>query len=308
MPSATEIVCELGLTDNLVGVSHECDFPGEVADLPVVTSSVIPKNASSNEIDESVRAHLDTHSALYSLDVDLLTRLQPDLIVTQALCDVCAVSADDVNAAVSAMAGATKVVNLEPMCLADVFETMILVGSAAGIAERARERVTELQRRVAAVEARTHSAGCEPLDVAFLEWIDPPFNAGHWTPELVRLAGGRDGLGNEGKPSSMRRWSDLVELRPDVLCIACCGFDLNRAFEDLPLLAARDEWDDLPCVRSGRVFVFDGNAYFNRPGPRLVNSLEALAHTLHPDVHPRPVDYGDFVVAPSVSDGLYAAG
>lgn len=308
LPSATEIVCDLGLTENLVGVSHECDFPRGVQDLPVVTSSAIPKNAASSEIDESVRAHLDTHSALYSLDIDLLTRLRPDLIVTQALCDVCAVSADDVNAAVLAMAGATEVVNLEPMCLDDVFETIMLVGSAAGIVARARARVTELQRRVAAVAERTNGAGREPLDVAFLEWIDPPFNAGHWTPELVRIAGGRDRLGNEGKPSMMRRWDDLIELQPDVLCIACCGFELDRAFKDLPLLAARDGWDDLACVKAGRVYVFDGNAYFNRPGPRLVNSLEALAYALRPDIHPRPADYVDFVVVPSVSDDLYAAG
>ena len=308
LPSATEIVCDLGLRQNLVGVSHECDFPKGVRDLPVVTSSVIPKNAASNAIDESVRTHLETHSALYSLDVDLLTRLQPDLIVTQALCDVCAVSIDDVNAAVLAMAGESKVVNLEPMCLDDVFETMILVGSAAGIDSRARERVSELKRRVAAVEERTNSAGREPIDVAFLEWIDPPFNAGHWTPELVRIAGGRDRLGNEGQPSMMCRWNDLIELRPDVLCIACCGFELDRVLRDLPLLATRDGWDELPCVRSARVYVFDGNAYFNRPGPRLVDSLEALAYTLYPDLHPRPIDYDDFVVASSVSDDLYAAG
>ena len=308
MPSATEIVCDLGLRKNLVGVSHECDFPRDVQDLPVVTSSVIPKDASSSDIDDSVRTHLATHTALYSLDVDLLTRLQPDLIVTQALCDVCAVSADDVNAAVTALAGVTEVVNLEPMCLNDVFETMSSVGSAAGIATRARQRISELQRRVDAVQERTNRARREPIDVAFLEWIDPPFNAGHWTPELVRIAGGRDRLGNEGKPSMMRRWTELIDLQPDMLCVACCGFELDRAFEDLPLLAARDGWDELPCVKSGRVYVFDGNAYFNRPGPRLVDSLEALAHTLHPDLHPRPADYADFVVVPSLSDVLYAAG
>ncbi len=308
MPSATEIVCDLGLGENLVAVSHECDFPREVRDLPVVTSSVIPKNATSVEIDESVRAHLDTHSALYALDVDLLTRLRPDLIVTQALCDVCAVSADDVNAAVLAIGGETEVVNLEPMCLSDVFATIREVGRMAGIAARADERVSELQRRVTAVAERTQAAKRDPIDVAFLEWIDPPFNAGHWTPELVRIAGGRDRLGSEGKPSRTRRWDDLMDLKPDVLCIACCGFELSRAREDLPLLAAQDGWDELPCVRSGRVYVFDGNAYFNRPGPRLVDSLEALAHTLHPDIHPRPEDYASFVVTPSLSSGQRAAG
>ncbi len=308
MPSATEIVCDLGLTDNLVGVSHECDFPGDIRGLPVVTSSVIPKNASSAEIDESVRAHLDSHTALYALDVDLLTRLQPDLIVTQALCDVCAVSADDVNAAVLAMDGDAEVVNLEPACLNDVFETMMMVGAAAGIAAQAGERVAELRRRVDAVAGRTQSTVSEPIDVAFLEWIDPPFTAGHWTPELVRIAGGRDRLGNEGKPSTQCSWSDLIELQPEVLCIACCGFELDRASGDLPLLSSREGWNELPCAKSGRVHVFDGNAYFNRPGPRLVNSLEALAHTLHPDLHPRPLDYHDFVVAPPVFGDLYAAG
>jgi iron complex transport system substrate-binding protein len=287
LPSATEIVCDLGLAENLVGVSHECDFPVGVEDLPVVTSSVIPKNAPSGEIDTLVREHLQSNSALYSLDLELLEELRPTLIVTQALCDVCAVSADDVEAAVCALEGRPTVVNLEPMSVEDLFTTMLEIGRKAAVAEKATERVAQLRARIAAVAERSARVQVAPR-VAFLEWVDPLFNAGHWTPHLIEVAGGEDCFGNAGAPSRSRSWADLVESQPDVLCIACCGFSEPRAREDLTILEQQEGWLDLPCVREGRVYVFDGNAYFNRPGPRLVDSLEVLAHAVHPAIHPEP--------------------
>ncbi|HVX12103.1 MAG TPA: cobalamin-binding protein [Pirellulales bacterium] len=287
LPSATEIVCQLGLREELVGVSHECDYPHHVRNLPKITRTRIPPTASSREIDALVRERLKAEQALYSLDVPLLESLRPDLIVTQTLCNVCAVAESEVRAAVCTLPGEAHVVNLEPMRLADVFQSLRLVGDAAGVPHRAEDAVARLQARVAAVEHRTRNID-GPIRTLFLEWADPPFCAGHWTPELVRLAGGRETIGREGEPSRTISWDEIVEADPDVLFMACCGFDAERTGQDLSLLAARPGFDRLACARTGRVYWTDGNAYFNRPGPRLVDALEILAHALHPHVHHLP--------------------
>jgi iron complex transport system substrate-binding protein len=287
LPSATEIVCELGLGDQLVGVTHECDYPPFVRSLPKVTRTLIPHDASSREIDALVRERLKTQRALYSLDLATLERLRPDLIVTQALCDVCAVAEDEVNRAVGSLPDRPTVVNLEPMRLSEVFASLRLVGEAAGVSHQANDVVLRLQGRVEAIEQRTARIGHRPR-VIMLEWIDPPFCAGHWSPELIRLAGGREMVGREAQPSRTIAWEEIERVDPEVLFIACCGFDVERTRQDLPILTARSRFDGLSCARSGRVYWVDGSAYFNRPGPRLVDSLEILAHTLHPDVHPLP--------------------
>jgi iron complex transport system substrate-binding protein len=287
LPSATEIVCELGLGHQLVGVTHECDYPPLVRNLPKVTRTLIPHDASSRDIDALVRERLQTQRALYTLDLPTLERLQPGLIVTQALCDVCAVAESEVSDAACSLSSRPKVVNLEPTRLAEVFECLRLVGDAAEVSSRAREAVTRLQARVNAVENRTRGITPRPR-VVLLEWIDPPFCSGHWSPELVRLAGGIEVVGREGQPSRTTAWNDIVGANPEVLVIACCGFDAERTRQDLPILAAYPGFDSLACVRAGRVYLVDGNAYFSRPGPRLVDSVEILAHALHPDVHPLP--------------------
>lgn len=291
LPSATEIVCALGLEEHLVGVTHECDFPLSVAGLPAVTRTVIPHNSTSAEIDTLVRERLKTQTALYTLDMPTLERLRPDMIVTQALCDVCAVAEEEVRTAACSLPGLPTVVNLEPMSLDDVFATLLMVGRAAGCEARARRVVGSLRRRVWKVAQRsTFIPIVDCPRVAFLEWIDPPFNAGHWTPTLIELAGGIDVLGNSGQPSHPVSWEQVLEVRPDVLFIACCGYSAGRAMTDLAWLESRAGWLDLPCVRSERVYFADGSSYFNRPGPRLVDSLEILAHALHPRIHPLP-DY-----------------
>lgn len=287
LPSATEIVCELGLGDQLVGVTHECDDPPFVRKLPKVTRTLIPHDASSGEIDALVRERLKTQRALYTLDLPTLERLAPDLIVTQALCDVCAVAEAEVNAAACRLPGRPKVVNLEPMRLAEVFECLRLVGDAAGVPGRANETIARLQARVDVVENRTRSIAVRPR-VVLLEWIDPPFCSGHWSPELVRLAGGIEVVGLEAHSSRTTAWEEILRADPEVLIIACCGFDAERTRQDLPILAAYPGFNSLSCVRSERVYLVDGNSYFSRPGPRLVDSLEILAHALHPDVHPLP--------------------
>jgi iron complex transport system substrate-binding protein len=287
LPSATEIVCELGLGDSLVGVTHECDYPAFVRGLPKVTRTLVPHDAPSGEIDALVREKLKGARALYSLELEVLERLKPELIVTQALCDVCAVAESEVTAAACALPGSPRVVNLEPMRLAEVFDCLRMVGEAAGVPARASEAVARLEARVQAVESRTRDVAERPR-VALLEWIDPPFGCGHWSPEIVRLAGGVEVVGREGQPSRTTPWPEFVAAAPEVLVVACCGFDRERTRQDLPLLASYPAFRELPAVRSRRVYLLDGNAYFSRPGPRLVDSLEILAHALHPELCPLP--------------------
>jgi iron complex transport system substrate-binding protein len=287
LPSATEIVCSLGLKDNLVGVTHECDYPPSVRGLPKVTQTLIPIDAESAEIDRLVAERMRSQEALYTLDMPTLDQLRPDLIVTQALCGVCAVAEGEVQAAACMLPGRPRVVNLEPTSLGEVLASVEQVAAAAGVGERASEVVGALRRRVDAVAARSAAVNDRPRTV-LLEWIDPPFSCGHWSPELVRLAGGVEGLGREGEPSRRVRWEEILAWQPEVLVIACCGFDVERTLHDLPILVAQPGWSELPCVRDDRVYVVDGSAYFSRPGPRLVDSLEILAHALHPDVHPAP--------------------
>lgn len=290
LPSATEIICEIGLSEYLVGVSHECDYPNFVSHLPSVTESLIPKNASSLEIDIAVREQLSTEKAIYHLDMDILKDLKPDFIVTQSLCEVCAVAEDEVQDAVCSLPGNVKIINLEPMTLQDVFDTLVLVGEETNFKKQARMAVDKLKQRVNKVIESTDEKVTESSKpkVVFLEWIDPPFNAGHWTPELIEYAGGLSLLSNKHKPSTTITWQDIVETNPDVLFIACCGYDLERTMQDMPILKNKNEWRDLKAVKSNRVFVTDGNAYFSRPGPRLVDGLEIMAHALHPSIHRLP--------------------
>lgn len=289
LPSATEILALVGLEDQLVGVSHECDYPPSVRNLPHVTRSAIDGGLPSKEIDRLVREQLETEQALYHLDLDLLRELKPDLIVTQALCDVCAVAASEVDAAACLLPGNPKVINLEPMCLQEVFDTITLVGEETGHQQQARQALHELQRRIAAVRERADKiAEQERPRVAFLEWIDPPFNAGHWTPELIEYAGGIDCLGAKHQPSRTISPQDLISAQPDVLFVAQCGFQEARTEQDLPILTSIPGINTLPCSQSGKLYYTDGNAYFSRPGPRLVDSLEIMAHALHPELFALP--------------------
>lgn len=288
LPSATEIICALGLRDDLVGVTHECDHPPSVATLPKVTRTLISCEASSHEIDRLVRQRLQTQQALYSLDMETLAHLHPDLIVTQALCDVCAVAEEEVKEAACQLPGTPRVLNLEPMSLNDVFDSLLMVGEATGRDALAKEASAQLKARVEQIAARTRRAVHERARVVHLEWIDPPFNAGQLTPELIELAGGIDCIGNRGKPSCTISWQTVLGAQPDVLFVAICGFDIERSLKDMPILEAQPGWFELPCVRQNRIYVADGHQYFNRPGPRLVDSLEMLAHALYPQVHPIP--------------------
>jgi iron complex transport system substrate-binding protein len=281
LPGATEIVALLGLQSQLVGVSHECDFPPGVERLPKVTRSLIPVGISSREIDELVRERMADGGALYGLDLPLLDSLRPDVILTQALCDVCAIAEEEVRAAACRLPGPPRVINLHPQRLEDVLLAIEDVAQAAEVIERGRDVVAALRERIDAVVRRTQTIASRPR-VVVLEWIDPPFSSGHWTPELVEMAGGIEGLGRAGLPSESVAWQAIVDWQPEVLVIACCGFGVERTRQDLPILEHQPGYDELPCVRQGRVHLVDGSAYFSRPGPRLVDTLEILAQLLHP--------------------------
>ncbi len=257
-----------------------------------MTSTHIPADADSRTIDESVRGHLQSRSALYDLDLDALAEARPDVIVSQALCDVCAVATGDVDAAVGGLPGAPTLVDLTPNTLDDVFDDIVRVGSALAAEPAAERLASKLRSRRDRVSARTAKIPAEQRPrVAFLEWLIPPFNGGHWNPELVAIAGGDEVLGTRAEPSATLDWAQIVAQQPDVAFVACCGFSIERALEDVEIIAATAAWNELRAVGNGRVYVADGNAYFSSPGPRLIDGLEILAHALHPGVHPRPAHF-----------------
>jgi len=287
LPSATELVCGLGLRDQLVGVSHECDYPRSVVGLPILTSSRIPEGLSSDEIDRLVTDQLKNDEALYDLVIAPLVELQPDLIVTQALCDVCAVSGNDVAKAIGSLPGDPQVINLEPICLDDVLETVTLLAEAAQCVEHGQRYRVELQGRIDTVSQRSATLADRPR-VALLDWLEPLFDGGHWTPEIIALAGGTPVFGDKRQPSQRREWHELIDAAPDIIFIALCGFNIERSLQDVEAFLKEDGFVELHRRTGTRVYLVDGNAYFSRPGPRLVDALEIMANALHPDIHPLP--------------------
>ncbi|MGH9739911.1 MAG: cobalamin-binding protein [Candidatus Acidiferrales bacterium] len=287
LPSATEIVCALGAQDQLVGVTHECDFPPSVASIRKITRSNIPAGFSSAQIDAAVSASLASSGSLYELDVPALEELQPDLVITQRLCDVCAVSYDSVQAAANNLSSQPRVLNLEPSSVSGILDCIRLVGEAIGRRDSADALVLSLQRRIGAVREKTQNLSSRPR-VFCMEWVDPPFCGGHWMRELVDIAGGRDDLAVDCRPSRRIEWSRVVEFAPEVIVLTCCGFDLARCAAEADVLANFAGLHDLPAAQSGRVFATDGSAYFSRPGPRIVESLEILAHIAHPEIFSVP--------------------
>jgi len=282
--SSTEIVCALGLEDKLVGRSHECDYPPSVKRLPVCTSPKFNVEGTSYEIDQRVKAIVQEALSVYRVDADRLEELQPTHIITQSQCEVCAVSLKDVEQAVCQLTSSRPViVSLEPNALADVWEDIRRVGGALGVPDRAEHLVGQLQRRMDEIASRARPLVSRPT-VACVEWIDPLMAAGNWMPELVEMAGGVNLFGQTGKHSPWMTWDELVAADPDVMLITPCGFDIRRTLEETRLLTGQPGWGDLKAVRANRVFVADGNQYFNRPGPRLVESLEILAELFHPEV------------------------
>jgi len=283
LPSTTEIACALGFRESLVGRSHECDFPPDVTGLPACTEARIDAAAPSREIDAQVRRHVRDALSIYRVDAERLRELEPDVVLTQDQCEVCAASLGDVEAALAEWTGRTpRVVSLRPATLADVWGDVERVATALDAESRGKTLVAELTGRVDAIGERAEALEPRPR-VACLEWIDPPMGAGNWMPELVALAGGRPLFGRAGEHSPWLDWEELRRADPDVLAVLPCGFSLERVARELGPLRAQPGWRDLRAVREGRVYLLEGNQYFNRPGPRLVESLEILAEILHPE-------------------------
>jgi iron complex transport system substrate-binding protein len=275
LPSATEIIADLGFVDSLVGVSEECRWPAEVVGKPVVTAAKIdPSSMSSVQIDGAVRASVRDGRSLYAVDAELISALAPDLIVTQDLCAVCAVSSGELE---SACPVGAEVLSLDPRTLDEVAESVRVLGRRLGAGERGREVAALMLGEVAQAAAAVQGRRRRRRRVFFAEWIDPPFCAGHWLPEMIELAGGEDVLGRRGEPSHPTSWEDVLALEPELVIVGPCGFGVQEA-------AARAAGLELPCP----AVAVDGDAYYSRPAPRLAAGVRQLAHLLHPDVAPDP--------------------
>lgn len=269
LPSTTEIIYMLGAEEHLVGVTHECDYPAAALDKPRVTGARINASMPSETIDALVREQLDESGSLYTLDMELVERIRPELVLTQQLCTVCAVGFATVRAAMRSLPDPPVVMNIEPRTIEEVLQSFIEVGAELGVAQAAEQRVAELRARLASIPPIAPAP-----TVLFLEWLIPPFSAGHWMAELVEAAGGRPILHNKGEHSRQLAWDTIRATPFDVLVISCCGFPVSRTLEDLRLSR---ELQQLAAERTGlRIILFDGNHFFSRPGPRLVESAELL--------------------------------
>jgi iron complex transport system substrate-binding protein len=281
IPSATEILFALGLGDEICGVSHECDFPAEASMKRVVVHPRIPDGLAAGEIERRVREYVSRGESLYVVDAAALAELDPDLIITQDLCHVCAATPDDLAAALNGLARMPRILTLDPQSLADVYGNVRLVAEAAGRASEAARVIGVLESRVVAVERAV--AGRARPRVLCLEWLDPPYPGGHWVPEMVEYAGGIDVLGKVRVPSVPVTWDAVLATQPDIAVIMPCGYGAEKAASEYAAAPLPKGWADLPAVRSGRVFCVDGSSYFSRSGPRLVDGIEILAGLLHPE-------------------------
>jgi len=286
LPAATEIVCAVGAEADLVGISHECDFPEGVRSLPALTRARVHPVGTSREIDRDVRRVLQDALAVYEIEFERLEAARPEVIVTQDLCDVCAVSFDDVCAAAAKLVDRSiRIVNLHPTRFGDVWADIARVADALGRAAEGSEVIRNLQARASEIATRSAAGGARPRVVS-IEWIEPVMIGGMWMPELIEMAGGTSLVTRPGDHAQTLAMNALRELSPDVVVVTPCGFPLDRTLNELHALRAALPWESWPAVRAGRVYIADGNAYFNRPGPRIVESLEILAACLHPDLFP----------------------
>ena len=284
-----------GAGDALVGVTHECDHPPGVEKLPKLTSSKVDPGMSSAEIDAAIGDILTDDGSIYALDTSLLEELEPDLVITQGLCEVCAVSTDLVHEAASKLSNPPDVLSLNPTSIEGVFRDTIRVGDAVGRSDEARRKVAGLRDRLSRVEEAVAGLNC--TRVGCIEWLDPPFSAGHWVPEMVRIAGGQELFAGPGESSKRITWEDVFDVAPEALVLMPCGFDTERTLQEARHLSELElpGWSRLPAVRCGRVWAVDANSYFSRPAPRLVEGVEILARILHPEMFPDELDPKDAV-------------
>jgi len=290
LPSTTEIVCALSLESELVGITHECDFPASIMDRPRLTASRIShETMTSAEIDHAVRSQLDGHGSIYDLDEVRLRELNPDLILTQELCDVCAVSYKIVSQAARAFEAGVKVVSLEPNTIADIFANIRMVGELTGRASDAGKLVESLTERLDRVREKTQVVANRPRTL-MLEWLEPPFAPGHWVPEQVAIAGGDQAFGKSGKPSVTTTAAEISAYAPEVIVLIPCGYYKEDTLRQLPGAQLPEGWNDLPACLNNQVWATDATSYFSRPGPRVVDGVEILAKILHPEIFGSPTD------------------
>jgi iron complex transport system substrate-binding protein len=291
LPSATEIVCALGLADSLVGVTHECDYPPEVVGKPAVTASRIShRQMTSAEIDHAVRSQLDGHGSIYDLDEDLLRELRPDLIITQELCEVCAVSYREVERAARVFETDVRVVSLEPRTVEDIFGSVRAVGRLANREAEADALVRELMTRLDALALALTEVATRPRTLV-LEWLEPPFAPGHWVPEQVAFAGGDPSFGRAGGPSRTTTAEEVAAYDPERIVLAPCGYYKEDTISALEAARLPAGWHELAAVRAGEVWAVDATAYFSRPGPRVARGAEILARVVHPEVFGPPEEH-----------------
>lgn len=291
LPSATEIVYALGLGDDLVGVTDECDHPAEAVTKPVISRSTLPQGRiqTPREIDDAVRTGVAASQPPYQLDTDLLRRERPDVLLTQDLCRVCAVPSGQVKAALDAIGlPDAKVLTLDPQTLDEVIATIGVVGEALDRMERAQDLMGSLRERVGAVKQTAKRV--PTVSVFALEWSDPPFSAGHWVPDMIEAVGGTPVLAEKGQPSRETAWHEIRAAAPEVIVFMPCGYYLEEAEEEAERFLDQPEFADTPAVRNGTIFAVDATSFFSRPGPRIVDGLEILAWTVHPDFYPAPPD------------------
>jgi iron complex transport system substrate-binding protein len=292
LPAATEIVAAIGMMDQVVGVSHECDFPEQANQRPRVTRCPVhDATMASREVDEWVRRALRDNGTIYTIDELLLRKLQPDVILTQKLCDVCAVGYGTVTKLAQTLPRPPVVVNLEPTSLADIFDDIRRVADTCDAHERTETLIGHLSERVQNVRERVATIQNRPR-CFLMEWVDPPFCSGHWGPELVEIGGGQDSLGRKHHPSARIEWQQVLDARPEIIVLALCGYDIDRARRDYELLKRFPGFSSIPATDAGQVYVVNASAYFARPGPRIVESLEILAGILHPSEFPEFVSRG----------------
>jgi iron complex transport system substrate-binding protein len=288
VPSGTELLFALGLGDEVTAVTHECDYPPEARERPRVTRDVIGPGLEAAQIDAAVRALTEQGQAIYELDEDALARLQPDLIVTQALCAVCAVSYEDVQQVAGRLDSRPEVISLDPHTLGEVLGDVRTLAEATDARDAGVDLVQDAASRIDRVKLAVRAS--EPVSVAALEWLDPVYTAGHWTPQLIEYAGGLDLLGMPGEHSERRGWAEVAAAAPEVVVVMPCGYDAERAAEE-----AYDYADELETLGARRVVAVDASAYFSRPGPRLIDGLELMAHILHPDRLPEPPEGAEVI-------------
>jgi iron complex transport system substrate-binding protein len=290
LPSATEIVCALGLEENLVGITHECDFPKGVENKPHLTASKIShETMTSKEIDHAVRTNLDGHGSIYDLNSKLLEELKPDLIITQELCDVCAVSYKTVLKAAKMYVADAQVVSLEPNTITDIFDNIKLVGELCGVSAKAAEVVQDLQNRLNETNRKSQIAN-RKSNVFMLEWLEPPFSPGHWVPEQVEIAGGNALLGEAGAKSRTTTYAEIFESKPDVMVLIPCGYYTEDILRQLKNTVFPANWCEIPAIKNGEVWALDASSYFSRPAPRVVDGAEILAKIFHPEIFGTPIE------------------